>query len=148
MAIELVKGDVFEDAARAFAFGADCEGTMGAGVAVAFKKRWPAFAEAFAKARVEPGHVFAWREGDVTVYALGLQRAGKEAKVSTLERALQALVDHATRDGVTRIALPRLGGGKSGLDATRVKRVLEEIGGATTVSLIVYEQFVRKKPEA
>lgn len=147
MPTELVKGDLFEDTTKAFAFAADCEGTMNAGVAVAFKKRWPAFAEAFAKAKLEPGDVFSWREGDVAVYALGLQRGGKKPKVSTLERALRAMVDRAVADGVTRIALPRIGGGKSGLDWTRVKRVLEELGGTTTLTIACYEQFIRTKSE-
>jgi O-acetyl-ADP-ribose deacetylase (regulator of RNase III) len=152
MPTEHLKGDIFEDAAgagslRAFAFGADCDGTMDEGIAVAFKKRWPAFAAAFAAAHVEPGSVFAWREGEVAVYALGL-RAGKKPKVATLERAVRAMVEQAQKDGAKRVAIPRLGGGKSGLDATRVKRVLDEIGGGTEVALVVYEQFIRKKPEA
>ncbi len=146
MPTELVKGDLFEDAGKAYAFGADCDGTMDAGVAVAFKKRFPEFAKAVASAALEPGDVFAWNEGGVTIYALGLTRGGKKPKVSTLERALRAMIDRAAADGVARVALPRLGGGKSGLDAARVKRVLDELGSTTTVMLAVYEQFVRTKP--
>jgi O-acetyl-ADP-ribose deacetylase (regulator of RNase III) len=148
MPTELVKGDLFEDAGKAFAFGAECDGTMNSGVAAAFKKRWPALAAAFAAAKLEPGDVFAWSEGGVTVYALGLAREGKKPKVSTLERALRAMVDRATKDGVARVALPRLGGGKSGLDWARVKRILEELGGTTTLTLVCYEQFIRQKPDA
>lgn len=152
MPIELVKGDLFEDKARAFAFPADASGSMDAGISVAFKKRWPALAEAFAArcagGKLEVGDLFVWRGDGAVVYALALQRDGKKAKVSWLERALAALVAQAAKDGVARVALPRIGGAKVGLDPARVKRVLGEIGGTSGVELVVYEQFVRQKPDA
>lgn len=152
MPIELVKGDIFEDEAGAFAFPADASGPMEAGIALAFKKRWPALAEAFAArcegGKLQVGDVFAWKGDGVVVYALALQKGSQKGKVSWLERALQALVERATKDGVARVALPRIGGAKVGLDPARVKRVLAEIGAATGVHLVVYEQFVRGKPDA
>lgn len=152
MPTELVKGDIFEDEARAFAFPADASGSMDAGIAVAFKKRWPALAEAFAArcegGKLQVGDVFTWRGDGVVVYALALQKDGNKAKVSWFERAMQAMVEHASKDAVTRVALPRIGGAKVGLDPSRVKRVLTDVGGATTVHLVVYEQFVRAKPDA
>jgi hypothetical protein len=36
-----------------------------------------------------------------------------------------------------------LGGGKGGMDPTRVKRVLGEVGTSSVLSIVVYEQFVR-----
>lgn len=155
MPTTFVKGDLFEDtkdvpSPRAFAFAADCSGAMDKGIAVAFKKRWPAFADAY-RARAEAGKmqlgdVFMWRDGDVVVYALGIQRGEKTAKVSTLARALEAMVTRAEGDGVTRITLPRIGVGKGGLDPARVKRVLVETGVVSPVALVVFEQFVRRAP--
>lgn len=155
MPTTFVKGDLFEDSAntpapRAFAFAADCSGAMERGLAVAFKKRWPALAEAYrARAdngKMQLGDVFAWRDGDVVVYALGVEQGDKKPKVSTLVRALDAMVAQATSDGVSRIALPRVGAGKGGIDPVRVKRVLSEVGDRTPVSLVVFEQFVRSAP--
>jgi O-acetyl-ADP-ribose deacetylase (regulator of RNase III) len=157
MPTTFVKGDLFEDSKsvrppRALAFAADCSGAMDKGIAVAFKKRWPALAHAYearaAGGKMQLGDVFAWREGDDVVYVLGIQRGDKKPKVSTLTRALEAMVAHATRDGVSRIGLPRIGAGKGGIDRVRVKRVLTEIGEKTPVALVVFEQFVRSTPEA
>lgn len=156
MPTELVKGDIFEEAEEpgtALAFPTDCDGTMDSGVAVAFKKRWPALAEALAaRAPLPLGGVFAWEgegeRGRVRVYALGIQHGGKKPKVSTVDRALRAALERAANDGVTRLSLPRIGGGKTGLDWTRVKRVFQALGEASTVSLVVFEQFVRTKPSA
>ena len=149
-----MKGDLFKDGgdehrAHAFAFGADVSGSMAQGIAVAFAKRWPAFAEAYRAANLQVGDVFAWSpDGNVFVYALGLSSGDKKPKVSVLIRALDALVERATADGVHRIAMPKVGGGKNGIDPLRVKAVLTEAGSRTTISLIVFEQFVRAKPAA
>jgi O-acetyl-ADP-ribose deacetylase (regulator of RNase III) len=156
MPTTFVKGDLFEDAKdlkpRAFAFAADCSGSMDKGIAVAFKKRWPALADAYAaraeNGKMQLGDVFMWRDGDVIVYALGLQQGEKKPKVSTLTRALEAMLGRALPDGATRIALPRIGAGKGGIDRLRVKRVLTETGDKSAVSLVVFEQFVRSAEPA
>lgn len=157
MPTTFVKGDLFEDAKAAptphgLAFAADCSGAMDRGIAVAFRKRWPDLAEAYrvhAEAgKMQPGDVFAWRsdDGAVVVYALGITHGEKKPKVSTLARALDAMVARALADGVTQIALPRVGAGKGSIDPMRVKRVLTEVGDRSAVSLVVYEQFVRGAP--
>jgi O-acetyl-ADP-ribose deacetylase (regulator of RNase III) len=152
MPTTFIKGDIFAEAAertgpRALAFGADCAGTMDAGIAVAFRQRWPALAEAYRVrcegGRMQLGDLFAWRDGDLFVYALGLHRDGKKPKVSIFERALSAMIARATEDGVTTVLLPRFGAGKNGMDWTRVKRVLSN-AGAAPLELVVFEQFIRR----
>ena len=155
MPATFVKGDLFEDAKdapppRAFAFAADTSGAMDKGIAVAFKKRWPALADAY-RARAEGGkmqlgEVFQWRDGDVVVYALAIQQGEKKAKVSTLARAVDVMLVRAAADGVSRIAMPRIGAGKGGIDRLRVKRVLTEAGDKSAVTLVVFEQFIRSAP--
>ena len=45
---EFTKGDLFAaDGVHAYAQGCNCAGTMDAGVAVAFKKRWPRMFEEY-----------------------------------------------------------------------------------------------------
>ena len=155
MPTTFVKGDLFEDAKdapspRAFAFAADTSGAMDKGVAVAFEKRWPALAEAFRAhaegGKMQLGEVFSWRDGDVIVYALAIQQGEKKPKVSTLARAVDAMLTRAVADGALRIALPRIGAGKGGIDRVRVKRVLTEAGEKSPVTLVVFEQFIRSAP--
>ncbi|HVH44294.1 MAG TPA: macro domain-containing protein [Labilithrix sp.] len=161
MPTTFVKGDLFEDSKgapppRAFAFAADCSGSMDRGIAVAFKKRFgPALADAYraraAGGKMQLGDVFMWKgndgKGDVVVYALGTQQGDKKPKVSIVARALEGMVARALGDGVTRIALPRIGAGKGGADRLRVKRVLTEIGDKSAVTLVVFEQFIRAAAE-
>ncbi|MEP7122389.1 MAG: macro domain-containing protein [Byssovorax sp.] len=145
------KGDLLNtEGVRAYALGGNCAGTLDAGIAVAFKKRWPALAAAYAQRaaerKIKLGEAFAWTEGKDTVYLLAIQEtAAKKANLPALEQAINAMIDLATKAKIEKIALPRLGAGTAALDPLRVKRVLTEIGAGTPVSLMVFEQFVRAK---
>lgn len=152
MPTTFVKGDIFEDpgqgeGTRAFAFAVSTSGALDAGIGVAFAKRHPALATALKErasaGELAMGEVVPWSEGGTHVFALALLRKGKPAKVSNVTQALEDLVAKAQAAGVRRIALPRIGGGKTELDWTRVKRVLGEVGDKTTIELVVYMQFIR-----
>jgi O-acetyl-ADP-ribose deacetylase (regulator of RNase III) len=136
MPTSFVKGDLFNtEGIRAYAHGCNCAGTMDAGVAVAFKKRWPRMFEEYAArcadGRFHLGDVFVWNEGSVVVY-----------------KALRKSVELAAHAGVERIGLPRIGAGLGGLEWPRVKSVLGVVGGETPVTLVVFEQFVRAPVES
>ena len=145
------KGDLLHtEGVRAYALGCNCAGIMEAGVSVAFKKRWPELSVAFAKRcaerKLKLGEVFVWTSGAETVYCLALQESDKKkATMPALTGALQVMTELASTAGIDKIALPRLGAGSAGLDPLRVKRVLAQAGVATSVTLLVFEQFVRAK---
>jgi O-acetyl-ADP-ribose deacetylase (regulator of RNase III) len=149
MPTTFLKGDLFQTPGlRAYAHGCNCAGAMDAGVAVAFKKRWPRMFEEYklrcADRRFHLGDVFVWNEGDEVVYNLAIQAHWKEkSKLPALARALRKMVQLAEHAGVERVGLPRIGAGLGGLDWTRVKSVLAEVGNETKVTLLVFEQFIR-----
>jgi O-acetyl-ADP-ribose deacetylase (regulator of RNase III) len=161
MPTTFVKGDLFNtDGIRAYAHGCNCAGAMDAGVAAQFKKRWPRmfdeYAARCADGRFHLGDVFVWNEDDVTVYNLAIQEHWKaKARLPALKKALLHAVGLAAAAGIERIGVPRIGAGLGGLDWSRVRSVLEQAGGAagaavvpgatgvTTVTLVVFEQFVR-----
>ena len=144
------QGDIFEtEGLRAYAHGCNCAGTMDAGIAVAFKKRWPRMFEEYQArckdGRFSLGDVFVWTEGDETVYCLAIQDHWKaKAKIPALTKSLAKVVELALAAGIDRVGLPRIGGGLGGLDWTRVKKILAEVGAETTLNLLVFESFVRK----
>ena len=149
MPTSFVKGDLFEtEGIRAYANGCNCAGAMDAGVAAQFKKRWPAMFDEYAArctdGRFHLGDVLVWSEGDVTVYNLAIQEHWKaKARLPALKKALLRMVDLASKAGVERIGVPRIGSGLGGLDWPRVRSVLDEVGSTTTVTLVVFERFVR-----
>jgi O-acetyl-ADP-ribose deacetylase (regulator of RNase III) len=153
MPTAITKGDIFEtEGIRAYAFGANTNGTMDNGIAVAMKKRWPALAEAFAAhcegGKLNLGEVFMWTEGDITVFALAIHDGDKKASLTALTRAVRRMLVLALEGKIKRIGLPRIGAGPGGLDWTRVKKMLGEISVGQAVRMDVFEQFVRTKEDA
>ncbi len=151
MPVELIKGDIFASDLRAFAQGVNCAGAMDAGIAVAFKKKWPRMFEDYharcEDGRLKLGDVFAWTDGEVTVYNLAIQEHWKKkATMAGLTRALKKTIELATHASVDRIGVPRIGTGLGGLEWPRVKSVLEQLGSETPIEFKVFEQFIRDNP--
>lgn len=152
MPVLFTKGDLFStEGVRAYGHGCNCAGAMGAGVAIEFKRRYPRMFEEYAArcadGRFGLGDVFMWTEGDETVFNLGTQEHWrKKAQLPALAQALRKMVELAANGSIERVGLPRIGAGLGGLDWMRVKRVLEEVGKETKITLVVFEQFIRSKP--
>ncbi len=144
-------GDLFaEPDLHAYAFGCTQAGKLDAGIAAAFKKRWPRLEEEYgarcADGRFTLGDVFPFSEGDKTVFCLALQEHWKKrAKLAALDRAVVRMVELATHAGVKKIGLPRIGTGLGGLEWLRVKSVLSKVGDTTPIEIVVFEKFERAK---
>ena len=76
MPIKYTSGDMFfnRDNVQAFAHGCNCQGAMGAGIAVAFKKHYPEmYTEYRRRCKAKPrefnlGDAFLWKEkGTATI---------------------------------------------------------------------------------
>src|SRR5882724_9471992 len=117
MPTTFLKGDIFQtEGLSAFAHGCNCAGTMDAGVAVAFKKRWPRMFEEYVARCTDKtfalGDVLAWTEGKETIYSLAIQEnAAAKAKWPALIKALERMVLLAKGAGIDRVGLPRIGAG-------------------------------------
>ena len=151
MPIEFVTGDLFVNrvSAEAFAHGCNCAGSMGAGIAVGFKERYPAMFEEFrrrCKARPPEftlGDVFLWREeGRPAVFNLGTQpRPGRGATYPVVEAALKALRAAADGAGIATIAMPRIAAGYGGLSWKKVRALIEAAFAEGPGVLYVYEEY-------
>jgi O-acetyl-ADP-ribose deacetylase (regulator of RNase III) len=159
MPIAFVSGDLFANRfkARALAHGCNCQGSMGAGIATGFRDRYPAmYAEYRRRCKAEPrafnlGDAWLWKADDRPwVFNLGTQegvfraRAGYEA----IEAALRGMRQQADREGVTTIAVPRIGAGYGGLSWTKVRAVVEEVFADWPGTLYVYEEYQAEEAEA
>jgi O-acetyl-ADP-ribose deacetylase (regulator of RNase III) len=151
MPIEFVTGDLFVNRvkAEALAHGCNCAGSMGAGIAVGFKARYPALFEEFRRrCKSKPpeftlGDVFLWREdGKPAVFNLGTQpRPGRGATYPIVEVALKALLTAAAEAGIRSIAMPRIAAGYGGLAWKKVRALIEAAFADWSGMLYVYEEF-------
>lgn len=151
MGVVWTSGDLFHDKALpALAHGCNCAGAMGAGIAVAFKERWPRMYEAYHRECVEgrfaPGDVFVWEEDGRTIFNLGTQKHWRtKATIAAIEKSLSKMVAIADEKKLARVGLPRIGAGYGGLDWAKVRAVIEKIGDQAETTLVVFETFEAAK---
>lgn len=142
MPVEYRTGDLFDQGLPALAHGVNCRGGMG-GIAGEFARRWPAMERAYrhvcAEGALHPGDLMPWTAEDGTVvYNCATQwEPGADARLAAIEESLTGAVRHAEESGIDRIGLPRIGAGIGGLRWADVAEVIERIGAATSVTLVV-----------
>lgn len=149
MSLTEVTGDLFAvTGLDALAHGVNCRGIMGAGIAVEFKRRWPAMFEDYAAEcafRLKVGQCVDWRDpaSGMWIYSLATQvRPGPHAMLSAIDDAVCAMTTHAAAVGVKRIGICRIG---CGLGALRWDDVRPIIAGRSGVVEIVVVSLPEKK---
>ena len=144
MSLTEIRGDLFAvPGLDALAHGVNCAGKMGAGIAVEFKRRWPAMFTAYRVAclegRLVPGTVFAERADGRWIYNLATQdKPGSRARLEWVQATLGAMAARARwQHGVRRIGMPRIGCGLGGLSWDDVRPLVERT--AKDVDIVVVE---------
>lgn len=145
MTVRYVTGDLFEQPVPALAHGVNCAGAMGKGIAVEFKKRWPAmYREYFqrcARGDLHPGGVFSYPTDSgpySMIYNLATQahwRTG--ATLEVVGWCISNLLIQADRHAIQKIAMPRIGCGLGGLEWKAVQAEVERIANNNEIELIV-----------
>jgi O-acetyl-ADP-ribose deacetylase (regulator of RNase III) len=153
MPIQFIAGDLFENVHRvqAFAHGCNCQGSMGAGIAKTFRARYPKMYEEYrTRCKAVPrqfnlGDCWLWKaDGELWVFNLGTQEGYWRSRASydAIATSLKEMRRQADAEGITRIALPRIGVGYGGLSWKKVRGIIEAVFGDWPAALIVYEEFV------
>jgi O-acetyl-ADP-ribose deacetylase (regulator of RNase III) len=153
MSIQYVSGDLFDNThlAQALAHGCNCQGSMGAGIAKRFRSLYPEMYEEYRRrCKAEPrqfnlGDCWLWRTGDQPwVFNLGTQEGYWRTRASyeAIETALRSMRAQADAEGITSIAMPRIGVGYGGLSWTKVRAKVEAVFGDWDGTLVVYEEYV------
>jgi len=148
--MEYRKGNLFnaEDGV-AIAHGCNCQGVMGAGIALQFKNRYPEMFEWY-KFKCQhkdfsPGDAFVWkgknyigRVEDRYILNLATQdRPGPYARLEWIDQSLRSAIK-TFGEAVPTIAMPNIGCGIGGLDWEDVEVVLETLEKSSNVKFIVY----------
>lgn len=151
MPITYLSGDLFRNRmnAQAFAHGCNCQGSMGAGIAVGFKERYPRMYEAYrALCKSDPrefnvGDCFLWMDDSPHVFNLATQENywRSRATYDAIRAALTSMRTQADLHAITSIAMPRIGAGHGGLSWKKVRGIIDEVFGDWAGSLIVYETY-------
>lgn len=132
--LSIHSGDLFFSSTPAVAHGVNIRGFMNAGVAKEFRVRFPDMYQEYRKLCRRKGlvaggfHVWKDPSSGRWVYNLASQdEPGPHARLEWLDSSVRAMVGHASRHGVAKIALPKIGCGIGGLRWGDVEQVLSGI---------------------
>ncbi len=135
MAIITTEGDLLQQTdVDAIINTVNCVGVMGKGIALQFKKKWPANFKAYASAckagDVKTGKMFVYNAGALATLKYVINFPTKDhwrgkSQIEFVIDGLQDLVRVIRELGITSIAIPPLGCGNGGLEWSKVKSQIE-----------------------
>lgn len=147
--IEYKTGDILREDAEALVNTVNCVGVMGRGIALQFKKAFPANFKAYAAAcksdEVQPGRMFVFETGHLTnpryIVNFPTKRHWRgKSRLSDIEAGLESLAELIQSKQIRSIAVPPLGSGLGGLNwpdvRTRIETALRDL---PDVRVIVFE---------
>ncbi len=135
MTINLTEGDLLQQTdVDAIVNTVNCVGVMGKGIALQFKKKWPANFKAYSAAckvgQVKPGEMFVYDAGALATPKYVMNFPTKDhwrgkSKIEFIVDGLQDLVRVIRELEITSIAVPPLGCGNGGLVWSEVKALID-----------------------
>lgn len=151
MVLKFKNGDMFSEPVEALVNTVNCVGVMGKGVALEFKKRWPANFKAYKQIcdarKLSPGHLHIFDTNEL-FHATGPKYLvnfptkdhwRSKSKISYVEDGLDALANAIRERGIRSIAIPPLGCGNGGLDWADVRPLIEsKLAGLDDVEILVF----------
>jgi len=149
--IEFVQGDIFDKEVDIRINTVNCVGVMGAGVALAFKQRYPEMFKDYQSAcksgLVRPGVMHIWRslEGD-WIINFPTKRDWKEpSRYEDIDSGLDDLRQYLNSIGPVTVALPALGCGHGGLDWNRVSDMISQKLEGISAHIYVFEPSASRR---
>jgi len=142
--LEFTQGDMFEAPADIRVNTVNCVGVMGAGVALAFKQRYPEMFKDYQRAckdgQVRPGRMHVWKslEGDWIVNFPTKRDWRDPSRYEDVDAGLDDLRAYLDSVGPVTVALPALGCGHGGLDWDRVSGMIQKKLGDIDARVLVF----------
>lgn len=146
-------GNLFSSRAHTLVNTVNCVGVMGKGVALEFKKRWPAMFEDY-KRRCERkvvhlGEPYLYPDASgvsiVNFPTKGHWRS--PARLADIERGLDYFAVHAAEWGIASVALPPLGCGNGGLEWAEVGPLIHRKLHGLPIDVEVYAPYGTPKTQ-
>src|SRR5688572_9767762 len=129
--LRFTKGNMFDVDADIRVNTVNCVGVMGAGVALAFKQRYPEMYREYKRecelGHVKPGKLHVWRNlsGDWIINFPTKRHWREKSRYEDIDAGLIALREYLEQQGSVRVTLPALGSGHGGLDWAQVKKMIQ-----------------------
>ena len=147
--IRFTTGDILQARAEALVNTVNSVGVMGRGIALQFKRAFPANFKAYAAAcehgEVGPGRTFVFDTGELGpphyIVNFPTKRHWRDkSRIEDIRSGLAALVEDVRRREIRSIAIPPLGSGLGGLNWSQVRPLIENAFAVLPdVDVVVFE---------
>ena len=143
--LRFTKGNMFETDADIRVNTVNCVGVMGAGVALAFKQRYPEMYRAYKRecefGNIQPGKLHVWRNlsGDWIINFPTKRHWRDKSRYEDIDAGLVALREYLEKQGNVRVTLPALGSGHGGLDWAQVKQMIQKHLDGLEADVIIFD---------
>lgn len=148
--VKIQKGEIFDIPADIRVNTVNCLGVMGAGVALAFKNRYPDMFKDYRRAclagDIKPGRLHVWKnlEGEWIINFPTKLDWRDPSQYEYIEAGLKSLREFLTQYKNLKVVIPPLGCGLGGLDWNKVSIMIRESLATLDNEIIVLEPSVLK----
>lgn len=146
MAIEVIKGNIFNTKAQTIVNTVNCVGVMGKGVALVYKLRYPKMFDLYSdycKSKlIGIGKLWLYKGEENAPWVLNFPTKYHwkyPSKIEYVEKGLQKFVDTYQEKGITSIAFPMLGTHNGGLDKDEVLSIMKHYLSLCNIPIEIYD---------
>ncbi|MCC6612395.1 MAG: macro domain-containing protein [Anaerolineae bacterium] len=144
MPVIVVSGDLFQSQAQTLTNAVNCAGVMGKGIALEFKRRFPAMVEDYVRRcemneiRLGVPYVYSSTDHPWILNFPTKQHWRSKSKLDAIVAGLDYLTQHYQTWGVSSLAVPALGCGLGQLDWDTVKPIMLDYLGRMSIPIELY----------
>lgn len=146
MAIDLIKGNIFNTKAQVVVNTINCVGVMGKGIALVYKLRYPKMFDVYKEycdnKLITIGKLWLYKGESEAPWVLNFPTKihwKYPSKMEYLAKGLQKFVDTYREQGITSIAFPLLGAHNGGLDRDDVYSLMLSYLDKCQIPIEIYE---------
>lgn len=146
MAIEIVKGNIFNTKAQTIVNTINCVGVMGKGIALVYKLRYPKMFDLYSEycksKLIGIGKLWLYKNDDDAPWVLNFPTKFHwkyPSKIEYIEKGLQKFVETYKEKGITSIAFPMLGTYNGGLGKTEVLSLMKKYLSQCDIPIEIYD---------
>jgi O-acetyl-ADP-ribose deacetylase (regulator of RNase III) len=142
--LKTLSGDLFASHAQTLVNAVNCVGVMGKGIALEFKKHYPAMFEDYVarckrnEVRLGEPYLFRDSNGAMILNFPTKDHWGSPSRLEDIEEGLEYFARHAADWGVISVAFPPLGCGNGGLAWSDVEPLTHRKLGSLSIEIEIY----------
>lgn len=143
MAVKVIKGNIFTSQCQTLVNTVNCDGFMGAGIALEFRLRYPEMYQRYVKLceqkMLDVGLLWLYKANDKFILNFPTKKAWKlPAKEKYLHLGLEKFVETYRDKGVSSAAFPLLGAGKGGIDQEISLKIMQDHLKSLDIPIEIY----------